>query len=115
MPAILEQGARPVGALVMGADYRALGIVRSLGRYGIPVWVLKRREHLLASFSRFVTRSLLWPVDDEGSRVEFLVKLANQYGLRGWVLFPTDDEMVGLIARNYELLHQYYRLTTPAR
>jgi len=30
------------GALVTGADYRGLGIVRSLGRRGIPVWVMKQ-------------------------------------------------------------------------
>src|SRR5438094_6366390 len=29
------------GALVIGGDYRGLGIVRSLGRRKIPVWVLK--------------------------------------------------------------------------
>ncbi len=26
----------PAGALVLGADYRALGVVRSLGRRGVP-------------------------------------------------------------------------------
>ncbi|MDT4912917.1 MAG: hypothetical protein QOC66_2045, partial [Pseudonocardiales bacterium] len=30
----------PVGALVLGADYRGLGIVRSLGRRAVPVWVV---------------------------------------------------------------------------
>ena len=39
---------RPAGALILGSDYKALGIVRSLGRHGIPVWVL-RDEHLIAS------------------------------------------------------------------
>src|SRR5947209_625203 len=32
--------AERAGAVVIGGDYRGLGIVRSLGRHGIPVWVL---------------------------------------------------------------------------
>src|SRR5258708_24447608 len=52
MQTSISIGASPVqgvdqaceGALVTGADYRGLGIVRSLGRRGIPVWVLKRDE-----------------------------------------------------------------------
>src|SRR5947207_2014310 len=62
-----------IGALVTGADYRGLGVVRSLGRRGIPVWVLKRSGHRLAAASRFACRSLIWPTGDEPSRVEFLL------------------------------------------
>ena len=40
------------GALIVGGDYRGLGIVRSLGRRGIPVWVVKH-DDVLAGFSRF--------------------------------------------------------------
>ena len=32
--------AESVGALVFASSYTALGLVRSLGRRGIPVWVL---------------------------------------------------------------------------
>ena len=48
------------GAVVIGGDYRGLGVVRSLGRRGIPVWVL-HDEHRLASTSRFAQRSWAWP------------------------------------------------------
>jgi len=37
-----------IGALVMDADYRGLAVVRSLGRHGIPVWVLQHGDQLLA-------------------------------------------------------------------
>src|SRR5437660_4941052 len=40
-----------IGALITGADYRGLGIARSLGRRGIPVWLLKRPGHHLAAVS----------------------------------------------------------------
>jgi len=101
------------GALVTGADYRALGIVRSLGRHGIPVWVLKKSEQPLASLSRYAKRSIRWVNGANATKAGFLMDLAEKHGLQGWVLFPTDDEAVGLIARNHDLLGKRFRLTTP--
>jgi len=101
------------GALVTGADYRGLGIVRSLGRRGIPVWVLKQDEHLLGSVSRYACRSLRYPLEDDRKQLDFLLDLAVREGLKGWVLFPTTDESVALVARHHESLAEHYRLTTP--
>jgi D-aspartate ligase len=98
------------GALVTGADYRSLGVVRSLGRRGVPVWVLKD-EHTLASRSRYSTRSLPWPETGESERVAYLLDLARRHGLGGWALFPTDDETAALIARNRDALAEHYRLS----
>ena len=102
------------GALVTGADYRGLGIVRSLGRRGIPVWVLKDGGHFLGAASRYASRSLHWPPGDESRQVDFLANLAIREGLKGWALFPTTDEVVMLIARNHKALGAYYRLTIPS-
>jgi len=101
------------GALITGGDYRGLGIVRSLGRQGIPVWVLKQDGQLLGPASRYARRSLRWPLEDERRQLNFLLELAVREGLNGWVLLPTSDECVILIARHHELLAEYYRLTTP--
>jgi len=101
------------GAIVTGADYRGLGIVRSLGRWNIPVWVLCEGEEWLASTSRYAARSLAWRGSDEPARVDFLVNLAKEHGLTGWVLFPTTDGVVGLVARHHAALAEHFRLTTP--
>src|SRR5260370_10146942 len=50
-----------VGALIMAADYRGLGVARSLGRPGIPVWVLTQGGHLVAATSRYVRRIIPLP------------------------------------------------------
>jgi len=102
------------GALVAGADYRGLGVVRSLGRRGIPVWVLNHAGHLLGAVSRYATRTLRWPLEDGRRQLDFLLDLAVREKLEGWALFPTDDEDVVLFARHHELLSKHYRLTTPA-
>jgi len=100
------------GALVTGADYRGLGIVRSLGRRGIPVWVLQD-EHRVGAASRYVDRRLPWPANDQGRQLDFLVDLSAREGLKKWVLFPTSDESVALVARHHDQLSQHYRLSTP--
>ena len=102
------------GAIVMGADYRGLGVVRSLGRRSIPVWVLRHGDHLLAAISRYALRSLPWPNEDAESRINFLLELSQRYGLKGWVLIPTGDETVHLVSRHRELLAKHFLLTTPA-
>lgn len=107
-----RRGTDRAGALVIGGDYRGLGIVRSLGRQGIPVWVL-RDEHAVASTSRYCRRSLPWPALDESQQVEYLLRLGAKHRLDGWALYPTGDESAALIARHHEVLSERFRLTTP--
>jgi D-aspartate ligase len=102
------------GAVVTGASYRALAVVRSLGRRGVPVRVVRSDEHAVAAASRYAGRRLQWPeaaADD--ARIDYLVRLAEREGLHDWVLIPTHDEEAALVARNHETLARCYRLTTP--
>ena len=103
-------GQRGPGAVVIGGDYRSLGVVRSLGRRGIPVWVL-RDDHYLAHWSRFCERTLPWPDATEREKVAYLQDLARRHGLEGWALFPTEDETAALIARNRDELSGSWRLS----
>ena len=82
---------RDAGAIVIGGDYKSLGVVRSLGRHGIPVWVL-RDDHTLATFSRYCRRTLPWPQASETQQVEYLRGLASAHGLDGWTIFPGGEE-----------------------
>ena len=102
--------ANAPGALVIGGDYKSLGVVRSLGRHGIPVWVLKD-DHALASWSRYCARSLPWPAASEREQVDYLLDLAHRYGLDGWAIFPNGDETAALLARNRDALAERYRHT----
>lgn len=100
------------GALLMGADYRALGVARSLGRRRIPVWVIKQGGHLVAAASRYVSRRVPpWPEGDDASRIDFLLDLSVKNCLKGWALVPTDDYAVHLASVYHELLSKQYRVT----
>lgn len=101
----------PGGALVLGADYRALGVVRSLGRRGVRVEVLRGREEPLAGLSRYAC-AREWP-DEPEDRLAFLLDLAAD-GLEGWALIPSGDESAALVARHHERLARQFALTTPS-
>jgi D-aspartate ligase len=100
------------GALVVGSDYRALGVVRSLGRRGIPVWVVAHGDDKLAAASRYAARRLRLdrPL---GSCAGLLLRLAYEHRLEGWTIFPSSDESAAALARSHELLAERFRMTVP--
>jgi D-aspartate ligase len=101
------------GALVLGANYRGLGVVRSLGRRRVPVWVARSDEHGVACASRYVGRTLDWPSGGEDAQVDYLLTLARRYGLDGWTLIPTCDETALLLANQRERLGRRYLVAAP--
>ena len=60
-PAAADSGdaQAPPGALVVGGAHVSIAVARSLGRRGIPVWLLA--SHPLPRFSRYVQRSFPGP------------------------------------------------------
>jgi D-aspartate ligase len=102
----------PVGAVVLGGDYQGLGIVRSLGRHGVPVCVIDD-EHSIARVSRYTgCWARVTDLGDEALLIEDLLRIGHDRGLKGWVVFPTRDETVAAIARNRERLASFFRVPT---
>jgi D-aspartate ligase len=108
----MSQKQNRAGVIVLGSDYKALGIVRSLGRRHIPCVVVDSAPRS-AWFSRYVNRRFRWhgQMDDEAF-LHFLRHIAKAYHLEQWVLFPLPDEAVELVARHTGELSQLYRLVT---
>ena len=103
-----------VGGVVLGGDFQGLGIVRSLGRRGVPVCVLD--DELSSSrFSRYATyHERVSTLSDEVETVELLLDAAARLDLQGWVLFPTRDETVAVLSRQRDRLTPVFRVPTPA-
>ena len=109
----LQPGEAPVGAVVIGGDYQGLGIVRSLGRQRIPVCVVDD-ELSISRYSRYCGRFVkLESLREERTTVDSLLKLGKRFDLRGWVLYPTREELVAALSRNREELSEYFRVPTP--
>src|SRR6266536_3297054 len=106
--------AYAVGALVVGGDYQGLGIVRSLGRHGVPIYVLDD-EPSIARYSRYTSRALrALDLRDEEATIQTILRAGDRFGLRGWVIFPTRDEIVTALSRGREHLEPIFRVSTPA-
>lgn len=102
-----------VGAVVIGGDYQGLGIVRSLGRQGIPVCVVDD-ERSISRFSRFCTQFVRLPdLREERKAIAGLLEVGERLGLQGWVLYPTREELVAAFSRNRQELSQVFRVPTP--
>jgi D-aspartate ligase len=104
---------RQAGAVVLGGDFHGLAIVRSLGRHGVPV-VIVDDEYSIGRFSRYTTLNVRAPnLRDERETVDFLLDLGKKLDLKGWVLFPTRDELVASLSRCRAPLSEMYRVPTP--
>jgi predicted ATP-grasp superfamily ATP-dependent carboligase len=104
---------RRAGALVLGSDFRALGVVRSLGRRGVPS-VLVDSLPRAAWFSRYVRGRARWTGSmRDPALCDLLLDLARRRRLDGWVLFPMQDDTVELVARHRDRLGSAFRVPTP--
>jgi D-aspartate ligase len=104
---------RTVGAVVIGGDYQGLGIVRSLGRQGVPVCVVDD-ELSISRYSRYTTKFVkVANLRDERVAVDSLVEIGTRLGLQGWVLYPTREELVAALSRRRAELSELFRVPTP--
>lgn len=107
-----DSADRVVGALVVGGDYQGLGIVRSLGRRGVPVCVVDD-EMSISRFSKYCTHFVRLPnLRNERGAVDALMEVGDRLGLLGWVLYPTREELVAAFSRNRSELSKLFRVPT---
>lgn len=100
------------GALVVGGDHPGLAIARSLGRRGIPVYIVDD-QCCISSFSRYATKVIrVESILDERKTVDAVLDVGRRYNLRNWILFPTRDENVAAFSRYRSELAEFFQVTT---
>lgn len=101
-------------ALIFKADrgvihHGALGIARSLGRLGVPVYAIVEDSCTPLATSRYLTKAFVWrswPADRE-TLLEALSTIGQLIGHRT-ILVPIDDLSAVFIAENAAALRQWY-------
>ncbi len=112
-PIAVQEFDQTVGAIVIGGDYQGLGIVRSLGRKGIPVCVVDD-ELSISRYSRYCTKFMKFGnLRDGRLAVDSLLELGKRFHLDGWVLYPTREELVAALSRYRGELSEMFRVPTP--
>jgi len=105
----IKERERP-GAIVLGGNFVGLGVARSLGAQGIPVWVYDTdASKCIAQYSRF-TKRFVASTDDIH---QLLLRDGQEHGLHGWVVFAVNDEFVETLAVHRDSLETIYRIASP--
>jgi len=100
------------GALVVGGDHPGLAIARSLGRHGVPVYIVDD-QYCISSCSRFAKKVIrVESILDERKTVDAVLAVGREHNLKDWILFPTRDENVAAFSRYRSELAQFFRVTT---
>ncbi len=100
-----------VRAVVIGGELNALGIVRSLGRAGVPVILIAASDKGPAMASRYVERRVVAPVQGP-ELIRTIVELSR--GERAMpVLFATEEKTVHTISAHRDQLSGSCRIRLP--
>jgi D-aspartate ligase len=108
----MERAASRPGAVLLGSDFKTLGVIRSLGQRGLRSVAVDNTPRA-AWLSRHVVERHRWDGPMEGARfVDFLLTLGQEPRYTRWLLIPTQDEVVELVARHRDVLAPYFTLVT---
>ena len=91
------------------ARHGGLGITRTLGRLGVPVYNIDESKHAPAFYSRYSSGHFTWDAEAEKpeNTVRFLTQVAEKIGRRS-ILIPTSDGTAMFAAENVAQLEKWY-------
>lgn len=97
-------------AVVIGTHTMGLGVIRALGRMGVPVIALYYRRDDMGFVSRYVQESIHvpHPEAEEVRFIECLMDLASR--VPGSPLIPVSDESLKIVSRNKPLLQDHFKV-----
>jgi D-aspartate ligase len=102
----------PVLVLKIGKyviHHGALGIIRSLGQMGVPVYAVVEDRFTPAAMSRYLTDAFVWGTHGLGDKsvLSGLAEIGQRLG-RPAILVPTDDLAAVFIAEHAEALEKWF-------
>jgi len=95
--------------ILEGSPRGNLGIVRTLGRLGVPMYVIESKPGSPASQSRYCKEVFHWDfaAATADETVSFLMSIGTMIGRRSF-LFPTCDENAILAAAHFDTLKRWF-------
>jgi predicted ATP-grasp superfamily ATP-dependent carboligase len=97
--------------VLKSVGHGGLGILRSLGRLGVSVYVVDGDPGTPAFFSRYCRQKFIWDIDANPPQqtAEYLLHLGQRLGSRS-ILIPTTDAGAILVAEHAHQLREWYLL-----
>ena len=97
------------GAIILGCEYQALGLLRQLSNRGIDCILIDQDRFGPALFSRYKRAYLQSPPYSNDEFWPWLKNQALTNGAKEWVLYTTDDEQVKQLAENLDEVSELFR------
>jgi|TARA_B100001971_G_scaffold57610_1_gene52557 predicted ATP-grasp superfamily ATP-dependent carboligase len=98
-----------IPVVILKFNSGSLGIARSLGRLGVPVYAVHpdANDHTLAS--KYCRKTLIWDIDKQlaADSLKFLEDLGCQFN-RTAILISTTDATTIFVSHNAEKLKKHY-------
>jgi len=107
----LNASAKP-GVIIIEGHVQGLANMRLLAKAGVPVIVVDKND-CIARYSKYCQGFYLCPEFIEDDFAEFLLELAKQKNLNGWLLLPSNDHAVHTLARYQSELQNTFKMLTP--
>lgn len=106
-PLRIDDTSTPV-VVVSLTTHGPLGIIRSLGRMGVPVYALHTSECQPAQYSRYLRRVWRWNFPNSSEEaLQTFADVGRQIGRRA-ILIPTSDETAVFVAENEVSLRRWF-------
>jgi D-aspartate ligase len=95
--------------ILRSAHHGGLAVTRSLGRLGVPVYIVDDDPRMPAFSSKYCRKGFVWDIDQarEEESVEYLGGIGRRLG-RPAVLIPTTDTVALFVAANAGSLRQWF-------
>ncbi len=100
-----------VPAIVIGSDINGLGVVRSLAREGVPIWLVDR-DHSNPSMRTRYGNKLTFGSLSGDELIQSLMDLRGQFATRP-VLFLTQEHSVEAVSQYFARIAEAYRISMP--
>lgn len=107
---MIESGGK-FGAVIIEGHVQGLSNTRSLGESGIQVIVVDTKN-CIARYSKYCKGFFKCPPFNNNGLADFLINLAQEKQLKGWLLLPSNDHAVITISRNKNRLEKYFKVCT---
>ncbi len=99
----------PTPAIVLGVEHpRAVAVVQSLGRMGVPVVGVDHDRTARGMYSRYLKEKIFV----RGSHEDAVATLESLTRYQGAVVIATNDHYLTLVAQNFARLSRCFTLTT---
>lgn len=109
----LARSVPPVVVLYSG-NATGIGLLRSLGRHGIPLWALDPNPDSVVLRSRYAYGSLCADTHyDEDGFLRDLIAVGRQLPQRA-LLLPSNDDYVDMLPRHRDVLDEWFILQQPS-